>query len=111
MHAPMAACRPCVQRANRPRELAISILELDQAILQEQRARGITEGSPPHQSSPPQRRCKEVCKWLISGEWKDSSGRCRPQHPAAVGVARHDRADGTKYGCGIAQCGACTVHV
>src|SRR5262245_4102704 len=26
-------------------------------------------------------------------QWKDSSGRCRPQHPAAVGVARHDRAD------------------
>src|SRR6266700_5086456 len=32
MHAPMAACRPCVQSANRPRGLAISILELNQGI-------------------------------------------------------------------------------
>ena len=24
---------------------------------------------------------------------------------------RRGRPDGTKYGCGIAQCGACTVHV
>src|SRR5262244_1136944 len=35
--APMAACRPCVQGANRPRELAISILESNQAIFQGQR--------------------------------------------------------------------------
>jgi hypothetical protein len=40
------------QRANPPRGLAISILELNQAILQGQRGRGMTEGSPPDQSSP-----------------------------------------------------------
>src|SRR5437016_13562635 len=39
MHAPWTACRPCVQRANRPRGLAIFILELNQAILPGPRAR------------------------------------------------------------------------
>src|SRR5260370_34532992 len=39
MHAPSTACRPCVQRANRPRGLAIFILELNQAVLPGPRAR------------------------------------------------------------------------
>ena len=33
------------------------------------------------------------------------------RHAAAVGGAREARLTGTKYGCGIALCGACTVHV
>ena len=67
MHAPMAACRPCVQGANRPRGLAISILELNQAIFQGQRGarrdQGVIAASIIASS---QRRCMEVCKWLIS---------------------------------------------
>jgi len=33
-----------------------------------------------------------------------------PEMPCC-GVARRARREGPKYGCGIAQCGACTVHL
>ena len=42
---------------------------------------------------------------------KHRRGRRRSRHAAAVGAARRAGLTGTKYGCGIAQCGACTVHV
>src|SRR5262249_19793767 len=63
IHAPMAACPPCVQGANRPRGLAISILELNQAILQEQRGtRHDREVTAAINHRLPQRRCMEVRK-------------------------------------------------
>lgn len=34
-----------------------------------------------------------------------------PQMPLLWAVRDHLRLTGTKFGCGIAQCGACTVHV
>ncbi|MEM9384006.1 MAG: (2Fe-2S)-binding protein [Pseudomonadota bacterium] len=34
-----------------------------------------------------------------------------PQMPLLWAIRDHLRLTGTKFGCGIAQCGACTVHV
>ena len=42
---------------------------------------------------------------------KDLCGRRPPGHAPALGHPRDARADGTKFGCGMAQCGACTVHL
>ena len=36
---------------------------------------------------------------------------CDPSTPLLWALRDHLRLCGTKYGCGIAQCGACTVHV
>jgi isoquinoline 1-oxidoreductase alpha subunit len=36
---------------------------------------------------------------------------CDPSTPLLWVLRDHLRLCGTKYGCGIAQCGACTVHV
>src|SRR5262249_60378540 len=44
MHAGVAALRPCAQRGNSPRALAISILELSQVTFQD-RARAMTDES------------------------------------------------------------------
>ena len=38
-------------------------------------------------------------------------GRCRSRHAAAVGDPRPVGLTGTKFGCGAALCGACTVHL
>ena len=32
-------------------------------------------------------------------------------HAAALGAARRPRHDRTKFGCGVALCGACTIHI
>jgi len=34
-----------------------------------------------------------------------------PANAAALGIAGPPRPNRTKYGCGIALCGACTVHL
>src|SRR5215831_3421588 len=112
MHALMAACRPCVQRANRPRELAISILELNQAIFQGQRARGMTEGSSPHQSSPPPTAMYGGLQMAdLSVNGRTHQVDADPNTPLLWVLRENIGLTGTKYGCGIAQCGACTVHV
>lgn len=36
---------------------------------------------------------------------------CDPTTPLLWALRDHLRLTGTKYGCGMAQCGACTVHV
>src|SRR6516164_3156850 len=57
---------PPMRLANRSRGLVISILELNQAVLQEPRRRhdrGVTAAIN-HRLC--RRRCMEVCKWLIS---------------------------------------------
>ena len=52
----------------------------------------------------------------VSKRWRRSTSTAAsasstpsPTRPA-VGPARAARSTGTKYGCGVAQCGACTVH-
>jgi len=39
------------------------------------------------------------------------ANRHRSRYPASLGVARRYRFDGHKIRCGIALCGACTVHI
>lgn len=41
------------------------------------------------------------------GEWPAEGSDGRSQHP----IAEELKMTGTKYGCGIAACGACTVHI
>ena len=41
----------------------------------------------------------------------DHEVTCDPQAPLLWVLRDHLGLTGTKYGCGIAQCGACTVHV
>jgi hypothetical protein len=52
-------------------------------------------------------RVTETAHWLEWQDWADPILR----HAAALGAARRARLTGTKFGCGIAQCGACTVHI
>src|SRR5262249_21290 len=112
MHVPMAACRPCVQGANRPRGLAISILELDQAILQEQRARAITEGVTAASiiaSPTAMQGGLQMADLSVNGKTDEVDV---DRNTPLLWVLRDTIGlTGTKYGCGIAQCGACTVHV
>ena len=42
---------------------------------------------------------------------REASGRRPAGHAVALGAARCLGLMGTKFGCGIAQCGACTVHL
>src|SRR6516165_7280112 len=111
MHAPWTACRPCVQRTNRPRGLAISILELNQAILPGPRARP-DRGVGAHQSSPLQTAMEgglHMADLNVNG--KTHQVDVDPNTPLLWVLRDTIGLTGTKYGCGIAQCGACTVHV
>lgn len=42
---------------------------------------------------------------------KDYDIDVEPDMPLLWAIREHVGLTGTKYGCGIAQCGACTVHV
>src|ERR1035437_1154440 len=42
---------------------------------------------------------------------KNFDVRAEPDTPLLWVIREHVGLTGTKYGCGIAQCGACTVHV
>src|SRR5215475_14312424 len=112
MHAPMAACRPCVQGANRPRELAISILESNQAIFQGQRGarhdRGVIAASI---IASPTAMYGGLQMADLSVNAKIHDVDADPNTPLLWVLRENIGLTGTKYGCGIAQCGACTVHV
>src|SRR5260221_5394887 len=111
MHAPSTACRPCVQRANRPRGLAISILELNQAVLPGPRARH-DRGVGAHQSSPLQTAMEgglHMADFNVNG--KTHQVDVDPNTPLLSVLRDTIWLTGTKYGCGLAHGGACTVHV
>jgi isoquinoline 1-oxidoreductase alpha subunit len=48
-------------------------------------------------------------KFHVNGEQVDFRGA--PDTPLLWVIRDHLQLTGTKYGCGMAQCGACTVHV
>lgn len=50
-----------------------------------------------------------MAKLTING--KDHDLDVDPNMPLLWAIREHAGLTGTKYGCGIAQCGACTVHV
>ncbi len=48
-------------------------------------------------------------EFVVNG--KSVAVDCDPSTPLLWVLRDHLRLTGTKYGCGISQCGACTVHV
>src|SRR5947209_12958983 len=50
-----------------------------------------------------------MAKLNINGKVRDV--QAEPDTPLLWVIREHVGLTGTKYGCGIAQCGACTVHV
>jgi isoquinoline 1-oxidoreductase subunit alpha len=54
-------------------------------------------------------RDKEIVNFIINGKEFDLD--VEPDTPLLWAIRENIGLTGTKYGCGIAQCGACTVHV
>src|SRR5260370_14582559 len=105
MHAPSTACRPCVQRANRPRGLAIFILELNQAVLPGPRARH-DRGVGAHQSSPLQTAMEgglHMADLNVNG--KTDQVDVHPDTPLLRALRAAIALAGTKYGCRTAHLG------
>src|SRR5512134_818130 len=50
-----------------------------------------------------------MAKFHVNGEPVDFRGS--PDTPLLWVIRDHLGLTGTKYGCGVAQCGACTVHI
>src|SRR5947207_8114470 len=50
-----------------------------------------------------------MVEFVLNG--KDASAQQAPDTPLLWVLREHLQLTGTKFGCGIAQCGACTVHV
>jgi isoquinoline 1-oxidoreductase alpha subunit len=50
-----------------------------------------------------------MTKFTING--RDVSVDAEPDAPLLWVIREHLQLTGTKFGCGIAQCGACTVHI
>src|SRR5262245_45522549 len=62
-------------------------------------ARGIPRETCPHGPNDPRR------------ERQGPDDRCRSRHAVALCVANELSLNNPHFGCGLAQCGACTVHV
>src|SRR5499426_3052454 len=72
----------------------------------------MTEGSSPHQSSPPPTAMYgglQMADLTVNGRTHHVDAD--PDTPLLWVLREWVGLTGTKYGCGIAQCGACTVHV
>jgi isoquinoline 1-oxidoreductase subunit alpha len=106
---PWAALRRCPQRAKWPREVAISILEWKQAILLA--ARGMTEGCRTNPRLLTRRFIGDLHMAALSVNGTTHQVDVDPNTPLLWVLRETIGLTGTKYGCGIAQCGACTVHV
>ncbi|MGL5735241.1 MAG: (2Fe-2S)-binding protein, partial [Beijerinckiaceae bacterium] len=50
-----------------------------------------------------------MARLMINGTARDID--VPPDTPLLWAIREHVGLTGTKYGCGIAQCGACTVHI
>jgi isoquinoline 1-oxidoreductase subunit alpha len=50
-----------------------------------------------------------MAKLSINGQTVDINGE--PDRPLLWAIRENIGLTGTKYGCGIAQCGACTIHI
>jgi hypothetical protein len=61
----------------------------------------------PHVRAPARRESDDE----PADQWAEPSGRRSRRHAFAVGAARCAENDCTKFGCGIAQSGACTVQI
>jgi isoquinoline 1-oxidoreductase subunit alpha len=72
----------------------------------------MTEGSTPHQSSPLQAAMHGGLQMAdVSVNGKTHQVDVDPNTPLLWVLRDTIGLTGTKYGCGIVQCGACTVHV
>src|SRR5215467_6426199 len=70
------------------------------------------EGSPDKIIASSCRRCMEVCKMAeLNINGRTHRVDVDPDTPLLWVLRDTLGLTGTKYGCGIAQCGACTVHV
>src|SRR5439155_26992921 len=70
-------------------------------------ARVVARGLPPWPIATPGE--VRMAQLLING--KTSMVDAEPATPLLVVIREPLRLTGTKFGCGIAQCGACTVHL
>ena len=52
-----------------------------------------------------------MVRLTINDKTYDIDARVEPDTPLLWAIRENIGLTGTKYGCGIAQCGACTVHV
>ncbi|TMJ89518.1 MAG: (2Fe-2S)-binding protein [Alphaproteobacteria bacterium] len=102
----------CAQSASPPRALAIFILELSQVTFQGQAGAGGPRG---HRRINPRLFTAAMHGGLQMADL-NINGRTHqvdvdPDTPLLWVLRDTIGLTGTKYGCGIAQCGACTVHV
>src|SRR6266849_4009204 len=106
--APLPVTAP---RPNPPRGNAISILELNQASLHDS-ARGHSRRvtAALNLASPMAiHGRKRMARLTVNG--KAHQVDVDPNTPLLWVIREQIGLTGTKYGCGIAQCGACTVHI
>src|SRR3981081_3176164 len=94
----------------RPRGFVISILELDQAGLQD-RTRGMTEGSAASKFATTMATHGRTQMAALNINGQAHQVDVDPNTPLLWVIREQVGLTGTKYGCGIAQCGACTVHI
>ncbi len=66
-----------------------------------------TQASTPHVRS--QMRDTNMITFKLNGQERTFDGD--PETPLLWVIRDFEKLTGTKYGCGIAQCGACTVHM